>query len=174
VMYLYDEAIARFTRRGDVPLDALAAGAAIIRRVIEDYHEKLEEQQLFPRFEAAGKLVGLVGTLRRQHQVGRTLTDQISTLAKTTLDDGDRDALVVALHRFNHMYRAHAAREDTTLFPELHKLVGARAYRELGDAFEDKESEMLGAHGFERAVADVAKLEQAFGIDDLGELTPSV
>ena len=30
---------------------------------------------------------------------------------------------------------------------------------------------MLGEHGFDRAVADVAKLEQAFGVDDLAKLT---
>jgi hemerythrin-like domain-containing protein len=174
VMYLYDETIARLAGRRDLPLDALAACAAMIRRVIEDYHEKLEEQQLFPRFENAGKLVGLVATLRRQHQVGRSLTDEISTLAKASLDDSDRDALASALHRFNHMYRAHAAREDTVLFPALRGLVGAAAYRELGDAFEDQEARMLGERGFEHAVADVARLEQAFGVADLAELTPSV
>ncbi len=174
VMYLYDEAIGRLAARHDVPLDALASCAAMIRRVIEDYHEKLEEQQLFPLFESAGRLVGLVTTLRRQHQVGRAITDEISTLAKTSLDDANRDALVSALRRFNHMYRAHAAREDTVLFPAVRGLVSSAAYRELGENFEDKESQLLGERGFEHAVADVARLEQAFGVADLAELTPSV
>src|SRR4051812_33909520 len=44
VMYLYDDAAERLTARdpAHVPLDALAACAGIVRRVIEDYHEKLE------------------------------------------------------------------------------------------------------------------------------------
>src|SRR3954467_388316 len=42
VMYLYDEAAHRFDAKLEVPLDALAGCAGIIRRVIEDYHEKLE------------------------------------------------------------------------------------------------------------------------------------
>ncbi len=171
VMYLYDDASLRLDSQREVPLDALVSCAGIIRRVIEDYHEKLEENFLFPRFEKAGKLADLTATLRRQHEVGRRLTDEIIALAKAPLADADRAKLAAVLRSFNHMYRPHAAREDTVLFPELRGLVGAKAYRELGDEFEDKEKQMLGDHGFEHAVADVARLEQAFGVDDLAKLT---
>jgi hemerythrin-like domain-containing protein len=173
VMYVYDEACMRIDSQRDVPLDALAACAGIVRRVIEDYHEKLEEDFLFPRFEKAGKLAELTAILRRQHVVGRELTGQIVALAKAPLADGDRAKLASVLRRFNHMYRPHAAREDTVLFPELRGLVGAKAYEELGEQFEDKEKQMLGDHGFEHAVAEVARLEQAFGVDDLAKLTPA-
>jgi hemerythrin-like domain-containing protein len=171
VMYVYDEASLRLDARREVPLDVLASCAGIIRRVIEDYHEKLEEDFLFPRFEQAGKLADLTAILRRQHQVGRALTAQILALAKAPLADADHAKLATSLRSFNHMYRPHAAREDTVLFPELRGLVGAKAYQELGDQFEDKEQQMLGAQGFEHAVAEVAKLEQAFGVDDLAKLT---
>lgn len=170
VMYLYDEAALRLDTRGDVPLDAVLQCAGIVRRVIEDYHEKLEENFLFPRFEKANKRADLTAILRQQHQVGRALTDQIVVLARAPLADPDRAKLATIVRRFNHLYRPHAAREDTELFPELRGLVGARAYRELGEQFEDKEKEMLGDHGFEHAVAEVAKLEQAFGVDDLAKL----
>jgi hemerythrin-like domain-containing protein len=171
VMYLYDETIARIADNREVPADAVAGCAAIVRRVIEDYHEKLEESFLFPRFEKAGVLADLTAVLRRQHQVGRELTDQIVALVKAPLGDAERAKLATALHGFNHMYRPHAAREDTVLFPALRGLVGKQAYGELGDEFEAKEKQMLGDHGFEHAVADVAKLEQAFGVDDLANLT---
>jgi len=36
---------------------------------------------------------------------------------------------------------------------------------------EDKEKQMLGDRGFEHAVDEVARLEQAFGLDDLAKLT---
>ena len=169
VMYLYDEAAARIDSHRQVPLDAVVGAATIIRRVIEDYHEKLEEQLLFPRFEAAGKLVPLTTTLRRQHQVGRQITDDILLRA----NGPDRPRLAEALRRFNHMYRAHADREDTVLFPAVRKLVGRHAYDEMGDQFEDKERDMLGEGGFEHAVADVARLEQIFGVADLAALTPA-
>src|SRR5882672_5783244 len=139
VMYLYDDAAERLTTRRDVPLDALAACAGIVRRVIEDYHEKLEEDFLFPRFEKAGKLADLTAVLRRQHAAGRVLTEQITQLTRASLADADRARLAAALRSFNRMYRPHAAREDTVLFPELRGLVGKHAYEELGDQFEDKE-----------------------------------
>jgi hemerythrin-like domain-containing protein len=172
VMYLYDEAIDRFGAGREVPLDALAGGAGIIRHVIEDYHEQLEEQHVFPEFERANKLVELTTVLRKQHAVGRSLTDRVLALAKAPLADADRATLVTTLRAFNHMYRAHASREDTVLFPELRGLVGGKAYAELGEQLEEKETELLGDHGFEHAVADVAKLEEAFGVDDLAKLTP--
>jgi len=172
VMYLYDEAARRFEAREDVPLDALAGGAQIVRHVIEEYHEKLEEDFLFPRYEKAGKLVELTAVLRKQHVAGRTITAQILALAKAPLADADRATLAAALRSFNHMYRPHAAREDTVLFPAFRALVGKHEYQELGEQFEAKETEMLGDHGFEHAVDAVAKLEASFGVDDLARLTP--
>ncbi|HEY0253014.1 MAG TPA: hemerythrin domain-containing protein [Kofleriaceae bacterium] len=173
VMYLYDEAALRFDAAHEVPLDALVEAAGIVRHVIEDYHEKLEEEFLFPRFERAGTLAELTAILRKQHVAGRALTAQISTLARAPLADSDRTKLATLVRQFNHMYRPHAAREDTVLFPALRGLVGPKAYAELGEQFEAKETQMLGDHGFEHAVAQVAKLEQAFGVDDLANLTPA-
>jgi hemerythrin-like domain-containing protein len=171
VMYLYDEAAQRFEAQNEVPLDAVAGCAGIIRHVIEDYHEKLEEDFLFPRYEKAGKLADLTAILRRQHLAGRMLTEQIVALANASLADADRAKLAAALRSFNHMYRPHAAREDTVLFPALRGLVGKHAYEELGEQFEARETQMLGDHGFEHAVDEVARLEHAFGLDDLAKLT---
>jgi len=70
------------------------------------------------------------------------------------------------------MYRPHAAREDTVLFPAFHDLLGEKAYRELGEKFEDQEKKQLGNEGFEGAVAQVAKLEEQFGFADLDQFTP--
>ena len=168
VMYLYDDAADRLlglAAAHDVPLDALAGCAGIVRRVIEEYHEKLEEDFVFPRFEKAGKLGELTAVLRRQHLSGRAATEQITRLAQARLAEADRRTLAAALRGFNRMYRPHAAREDTVLFPEFRGIVGAHAYGELGEQFEAKETEMLGDHGFEHAVAEVARFEQAFGLD---------
>jgi hypothetical protein len=67
----------------------------LIRSFVEDYHEKQEEDFLFPRFERVGKLVGLVKTLRSQHQAGRAVTDRILALATAPAvkDAGSRKEL---------------------------------------------------------------------------------
>ncbi len=59
------------------------------------------------------------------------------------------------------------------LFPAFAKLVGASAYRELGEAFEEREHALFGEHGFVDVVKEVAGIEQALGIHDLGAFTPT-
>jgi hemerythrin-like domain-containing protein len=172
VMFVFDEAAHRLDTAADLPLDQLGAAAGIIRRVIEDYHEKLEEQHLFPRFEKAGVLVDLVAVLRAQHKAGREVTTHVLALSAAKVGDAERAQLAAALRAFDRMYRPHAAREDTVLFPALHTIVGAKEYDELGDQFEDIEKQTLGEGGFEHAVADIAKIEEAFGLADLAKFTP--
>src|SRR6266436_7673045 len=75
VLLIYEEAIRRMTANQELPVETVAESAKIIRNFIEDYHEKLEENFLFPRFEKAGKLVDFVDVLLQQHQGGRKVTD---------------------------------------------------------------------------------------------------
>ena len=63
------------------PPETLSSAAEIIQKFIEQYHEKLEEDYLFPRFEEAGKLVDLVKVLKDQHKAGRRLTEYIKKSA---------------------------------------------------------------------------------------------
>ena len=70
------------------------------------------------------------------------------------------------------MYRPHAAREDTVLFPAFRSLLGRDAYRELGERFEEQEHARFGKHGFEDTVKEVARLEAALEIGDLASFTP--
>jgi hypothetical protein len=47
---------ARRLERGDaIDLTVVASAAAIVRRFVEDYHEKTEEDFVFPRLEVAGR-----------------------------------------------------------------------------------------------------------------------
>ena len=152
----------------------LAGAADIIRHFVEDYHEKLEENFLFPRFRKAGKLVSLVETLETQHKAGRELTAQIRELAGTATLKlvSDADKLQDALRAFLRMYRPHEAREDTVLFPAFRSIVSPHEYAALGDEFEKKEDELFGEDGFFKVVDQVAQLEKKAGIYDLAQFTP--
>jgi hemerythrin-like domain-containing protein len=77
--------------------------AGIIKNFIENYHEKLEEDYLFPRFENAGKLTGLIAVLRQQHRAEREVTAQILQLAAKNA--ADRQKLVGAIGALVRMYR---------------------------------------------------------------------
>src|SRR5581483_2704936 len=56
--------------------DLLRRATKLIRKFVEDYHERQEEELIFPRFEKAKKLTELVRVLRVQHDAGRKVTDR--------------------------------------------------------------------------------------------------
>jgi hemerythrin-like domain-containing protein len=174
ILLVYEESITRCRGAGDLPPSTLPEAAGIVRTFIEQYHEKLEEDHLFPRFRKAGRLVDLVDVLLVQHQAGRRLTDTVLRLGGKGLPQAPEDRRVLAqtLQQFIRMYAPHAAREDTVLFPAFHQIVAAKEYDELGDAFEDKEHELFGDQGFEKMVDRVAAVEKGLGIYDLARFTP--
>jgi hemerythrin-like domain-containing protein len=169
-LLVYEECAKRLEGGRDVPPSTVGATALLVRRFIEEYHEKLEEEHIFPRFEKANREAELVATLRSQHSAGRTLTLEIERLAPQ--GPSGRGSLAPALRAFIAMYRPHAAREDTVLFPAFHELVSPAEYEDLGEEFESKEHALFGAEGFEKCVAEVASLEREVGIYELAAFTP--
>ncbi len=174
ILLIYGEALRRLDAKEDLPPEPLADSARIIRNFIEDYHEKLEEDFLFPRFRKANKLTDLVSVLLQQHEAGRRLTEttlRLSTAPALKSPDG-RAQLADSLRGFVRMYRPHEAREDTVLFPAFRGIVSPHEYDSLGEAFEKKEHELFGEDGFEKMVDKVASIEKSLGIYDLAQFTP--
>ncbi len=174
VLLIYEDCGRKLSGNTSFDPQALAGAAGVIRHFIEEYHEKLEEQYLFPRFEKANKLTDLVKTLREQHAAGRNVTATIERLATagTLKNAAERQKLVSALHAFIRMYRPHEAREDTVLFPALHEIISRNEFDALGEDFEKREHELFGKEGFEGQVAKVAEIEKSLGIYDLAQFTP--
>ena len=119
ILLIYREGIRRLQADEPDPSHALNESATIIRSFIEDYHEHLEEQYVFPKLEQAGRLADITSVLRTQHQRGRVLTDRMlsATAGAAALDQHVREALVQDMSAFIRMYEPHEAREDTVVFP---------------------------------------------------------
>src|SRR5438046_5536001 len=149
ILLIYGEVLRRIDGKEDFPPGALAEAAGIIRNFVEDYHEKLEEDFLFPRFEKANQLVDLVRVLREQHQAGRRVTDITMRFAKlqSLKNESERARLVDSTRQFIRMYNPHEAREDTVLFPAFRKIVSPHEFDSLGEDIEKKEDELFGADG---------------------------
>ena len=171
LLLIYEESARRASGAGDFDPKFVTQAAAIVRRFIEDYHEKLEENFIFPRVETIAQHAPLIAALRAQHIAGRRVTDEIQALASGAA--GDHAALSLRIQAFSRMYRPHAAREDTVVFPALRELLGAHELDELGEAFEEEEHRRFGEHGFEEVVAEVSALEVQLGIADLARFTAS-
>jgi len=175
ILLIYDEHLRFLSEKKPFDGSVLVAAADMVRRFVEDYHERLEEDFLFPRFRKAGKHVKLVDTLQAQHKAGRDLTAKIRELAATaTLKyvSTDSEKLTDALRAFLRMYRPHEAREDTVLFPAFRAIVSPHEYDSLGDDFEKKEDELFGDEGFFKVVDQVAQLEKKLDIYELAQFTP--
>jgi hemerythrin-like domain-containing protein len=174
ILLIYAEATRRLQARRELPSEVLHRTATLVRKFIEDYHSKLEEDFVFPQFERRGRLVSLIKVLKEQHAAGRLLTDVI--LADATADGfGKADArqrIVRACEAFIRMYHPHTAREGSVLFPALREILPASQLEEMGDQFEKEENRLFGDEGFEKTVEQVAAIERQLGIDELGQFTP--
>jgi hemerythrin-like domain-containing protein len=176
ILLIYEEGLRRLRVREEVAPEVFQRPATLVRKFVEDYHEKLEENFLFPEFEKQKKLVDLVQTLRRQHEAGRAVTDVVLRNAGADRfgKPEARQELVRAVEAFLRMYRPHEAREDTVLFPTFRKIVPAKRLAELGEQFEKEEDRLFGDEGFEKTVDQVAAIEKQLGIYDLNQFTPKL
>ena len=174
ILLIYEEGLKRLNTKKDFDVSVLNRSAKIIKDFIENYHEKLEEEFIFPRMRKTGKLSDLVDTLDTQHKAGRKLTALIEqlTLQKTLKSDSDKNKLKKSMESFITMYRPHESREDTVLFPEFHEMLSEKEYDKLGEQFEDREHKLFGKDGFKDIVRQIEEIEKAFDLYDLTQFTP--
>ncbi len=175
-LLVYEETAARL-RGGATAAEtiALEKTARLFRAFGEDYHErKLEEAHIFPALRKADpSMSGLVDILIEQHERGRRITEYFLavTEAPQFLVDRAVEAAGV-LDSFVLMYQNHAAREDTIVFPAWKQTLAPADLAEIGERFESIEREQFGENGFEQAVTQITEIEEALGLEDLGQFTP--
>jgi hemerythrin-like domain-containing protein len=170
-LFVYSESANRLVKNpAGFPTEALQKTAKIFRSFGEEYHErKLEEGYIFPGLKKeAARLTDILIT---QHNSGREITDYILAVTKTKLSDENAKKIVDTLRSFVRMYRPHAAREDTIIFPAWKQTLTAKQLDEMGDKFEDIEHEQFGKDGFENAVKEITAIEKQLGLADLSQFT---
>jgi len=183
VLLIYAEVIRRIDAKEDFPPQTVIDSAEIVRKYIEDYHQKLEEEHIFPLFRKyyrrqdvlrlyAQKLLDLVDVLCEQHQAGRRLTDRIVSTLQSLKTADDRQNLAQDLRAFIRMYTPHEAREDTVLFPALPVIISRQEYHALGEKFKEIEHKTFGGEGFDIYLDYVTAFEKRLGIYDLKQFTP--
>lgn len=173
-LLVYEESARRLDEARPLPATVIPDAAGIIKRFVEDYHERQEEADVFPRFERGGNRAALAAVLREQHEAGRRLTARIQQLAAPAAasDAESRQPLSAALRLFIRMYRPHAAREDTVLFPAFEQMLTKKEYDAIGERFEERERRMFGEEGWKQFVREADGLEKALGIEELSQFTP--
>lgn len=168
LLLIYEEVIRRIEQEVPVPLGELKEALLLMQSFIENYHEKLEENYIFPIFEAQKKELDLVKTLRKQHQIGREITTSLLRIVSQGSEAQSKAGEIQKLLKeFIAMYRPHAAREDTELFPKLSSLICKKQLDQLSEKFEELEQSLFGAEGFFKEVNKVTLIEQKLHIHTL-------
>jgi len=174
-LLVYSEAAAKLrSASSSVAPDALQRTAKLFRAFGEEYHEKkLEEVYIFPTVKkAGGPAADYPDILVAQHARGREITDYILGVTKgAKLGTANAAQLAGALDALVRMYRPHAAREDTIIFPAWKQTLTSEQLDEMNDKFEDIEHEQFGEDGFEDAVKQITDIERELGLADLATFT---
>jgi len=154
--------------------DALQKTAKLFRAFGEEYHEKkLEEAYIFPAVrKVSGEAASYPDILIEQHNRGREITDFIINVTQgAKLGTGIAETLATSMEAFVLMYRNHAAREDTIIFPAWKQTMTTRQLDEMNDKFEDIEHEQFGEGGFEEAGKQISAIESSLGLADISQFT---
>jgi len=172
LLLIYAEMIRRIDAGERAPARPLAEAAGLFRRFGEDYHERLEEDHIFPVLEKTGQNAELARELKKQHDAGRKITSSLLEMTKgETLAQPQQTAQ--ALRSFYRMYVPHISRENSVAFRAFQETVPHQRYVDLGEQFEKREHELFGEDGFEKTLAQVATIEDSLGIRNLAQFTPA-
>ena len=172
ILLIYEAGARKFDANEDFDPSPIANAARIVREYTEDYHERLEEEVVFPRLKQAGKMVALIDILIDQHHIGRGLTDIVLRTALTGRKDAsDRRQLVRALQSFIAMYRPHTAREDTVLMPMVRDLFAPGEYEDMAAKLGKNGRRYFASSSFDGMVQQVASFETAIGVNDLTQFS---
>lgn len=154
--------------------EELQKTAKLFKAFGEEYHEKkLEEAFIFPVVKkAGGEAASYADVLVVQHNRGREITDYIISVTQgAKLGASNAEQLAKALEGFVLMYRNHAAREDTIVFPAWKQTMTSKQLDEMNDKFEDIEHQQFGEDGFEDAVKQITAIESSLGLADIAQFT---
>jgi len=172
ILSIYEAGGRRLGGGEDIEPIIFTQAAETMRDFVHGYHEKQQDEQVYPRFKKAGRMVELIDVLMAQHAAGQKLTAQILELAPKSSTKAERQAMIDAMQASIVLYRPHVARELTDVLPTLRTLVTPNEFDELSAALDKDETEKLGKEGFDKMAKKVEALEKRIGINDLSQFTP--
>lgn len=145
--------------------------ASVFHNYLEGFHEMAEEKYIFAPMEKNNVSFAAIQELKVQHGSGFELMHRITNLAKAGKLNSE---LAGYFTDFNNMYRHHAAYEDTVVFPAFETMDKHADLAELSATFDAEEKKVLGHHGFDDFLNQIAHVEKKLGIYELSSSTPKL
>lgn len=172
VMLAMDHTLKKAGSSTKADLSAINKGCSLIRMVVDDHHSKFEEDSIYPKFENT-EMSGFVSTLRTQHSEGRKMIDRMMDMSKSgsIRESSDLDTLRSMFRDYHDMMMAHAAWEQTILFPALEGKLSSDELKKLKERQEEHEEKLLGKDATEKSYNMLAEIESSAGISGLSDFT---
>lgn len=144
----------------------------MIRQSVVDHHMKIEEKDIYPQFENT-ELADLAATMKSQHAEARKLVARMDELSKTgnVRDRSEMEELNRAFNDFKEMITAHAAWEETVMFPVMEGSWSKDDLKYLREKEEQDEKKLLGKDATEKQFNMLAELESSCGIASVSDFT---
>ena len=153
-------------------LGVINQACQLIQQAVVDHHMKIEEQDVYPRFRDT-ELADCTATMKTQHAEARKMIARLDDLSKTgaVRSRSDLEELNRVFNDFKDMITAHAAWEETVLFPVMEGTWSEGELKGLRQAEERDEKKLLGKDATEQLYTMLADLEAAAGVTGLRDFT---
>ena len=145
----------------------------VIRRVVADHHMAFEEQNIYPRMEQIDYLSSMIETMEGQHDDARVINKMVLDMTRGGKIRGktEMDELVLLTKSFKDMITAHAAWEETIIFPAMYDLLPERDMSDINKKFMGSGRKLLGGEGPVKLYRTLDDIEKAAGTHDLSSFT---
>lgn len=170
IMLAMDRTLKMAGTGGKADLSPISKACTMLNQVVDQHHMKLEEDEIYPKFRK-GELSSFVGELERQHDEARKLVARMEELSKGGKKKADLEELRSTFMDFHDMMMAHAAWEQTVLFPVMEGKMSDKELDDLKETQEAHEKELLGEDATEKVYNMLADLESSAGIAGLRDFT---
>lgn len=148
-------------------LQPVVKGCEIIKQVVDKHHMVIEEEEIYPKFENT-RLSDMARVLKDQHNEMRKMVSRMENLAKK---GSDIDNLKNTFMDFHDMVMAHAAWEESVLFPCMEGTWSDNDLDNLKETQEKHEKKLLGEDATMKLYGMVADLEASAGISGVNDFT---
>lgn len=149
-------------------LGPISQACKMIRLSVVDHQMKIEEEHIYPQFDGT-ELADCAKILKAQHDDARKLLARMESLSRPGAGSSraGKDDLKQAFNDFKDVITAHAAFEETVLFPVMEGTWSQKDLKKLRETQEEDEKKLMGDDAAEKTFEMLTSLEASCGITGL-------
>ena len=164
VLSSLERATLRLGRGDEVYLRFFSGCSAFFRGFVDGYHQKKEEQFLFPALVNNGlpKESGPIAVMLAEHAQGRYLAQLLGS-ATIQLQTGDlrrREQVINSAAGYIKLFRQHIYKEEKILSPLAEKVIPLEQKERINLSFESMQYEEMGEEVHEKYFSLAERLQR--------------